>query len=259
MSTCPRPTPHGGTQRATHTITAVPVPGGRRCASGWTCRADHDGHGAFVTGLPMCEPCLDGGARDLRALVYDYLDLEQLLGVKINTRGQDHRIAGTRELSVPYALGIDALQREIWHALTTWEEIVRDEVGLPEPAHHVRVGWAVQHAVAVLEPRVAHLVALGPVAVYLPGSTEPVDQTGVDAMLTFMALHRRSRVALGLTRRIEMLYGECSACGWAALRRESGSETVYCDHCHDSRTWDDYRRWLALLYADAKEQQRNGR
>jgi hypothetical protein len=189
--------------------------------------------------------------------VYDYLDLEQLLGVKINTR--EIFVAGTREPPVPYALGIDTLQRDIWHALTTWEEILREHVGLSEPAQRVRAGWAVQHAVAILEPRLAQLVAIGPVAVYPLGSTEPVDETGLDAVATFTALHKRSRSALGLTRHIDMLYGECPACGYSALRRQSGSEVVYCDHCDDWRTWDEYRRWLTLMYVDVKSSLRQQR
>lgn len=249
MPTCSGSAPHGASQRATRAITAPRTPG--RCGNGRWCRGDHDGHGALLpVELPLCDPCLDSAARDVRALVLDYLDLEQLLGVKV--KSIELIIAGTRDPSTPYALGIDALQRAIWHTLTTWEEIIRERARLAEPARQVRQGWAVQHAVAVLHPRINDLVMIGPTSVYPLDATVPEEQTGLDAILTFTALHRRARAALGLTRRIETVFGDCVQCGWTALRRESGSETVYCDNCHDCQTWDDYQRWLRLLYAEAR-------
>lgn len=197
----------------------------------------------------MCDPCLEVATRDVRALTLDYFDLEQQL-VAVNLHGVF--VSGTREPPTPYAVGIDILQHDIWHTLTTWEEIVREHEGLPGAARQVRAGWAVQHATMLLASRMTRLVTIGPVAVYPLESMEPTDQTGLDAALTLMYLHRKARAALGLTRRVEELYGACPQCGWSTLQREYGSETVSCANCHDLRTWDDYRRWLALTHEYAK-------
>lgn len=218
---------------------------GDRCASGRSCRGDHDGHGALVADGPLCLACLDASRADLRALVLDYADLEQLL-VATGTRALF--VTGTREPPIPYAVGIDALQHDIWYAVTTWEEIVRDLAGLAEPAVRVRPGWAVQHAVAILEHRLGMLSRVGPVALYLDG--RPGEQTGLEAVQGFSSLHKRARAALGLTRHVERLYGRCRACDWETLRRDAGSETVYCAHCGVKQTRDEYHRWLAELASE---------
>jgi hypothetical protein len=250
-------TPQAHSARSGHTgvpdgAYSTPTPGNAldRCVNGRTCHGDHDGWGAWCA-PPLCADCLDAGARDLRALVLDYADLEQLL---VAGGTQDLYVSGTRDPPTPYALGIDALQHEIWHVTTSWEEIIREVCALAEPAIKVRPGWAVQHAVAILETRVKIIVGVGPCTVHIDG--EPTEQTGLQAVQGFTWLHRRARSALGLTRHVERLYGDCAVCGWHDLRREHGSETVYCQHCKAGQTWDDYRRWLALSHEVAKRSRR---
>jgi hypothetical protein len=216
-----------------------------RCARGRQCCGEHDGRGMW-TQPPWCDACLSRAGDEVAALVYDYADLERLLpGTTVGRR--DTMITESRELPIPYNLHADALQRAIWHSLTTWEEIVRERVRAPGVPTDVRPGYAVQRAAAFLAPRTAILSRLEPVAVYPVGSTSPEPQAGLEGLETLTALHRQARAMLGLTRKVEILFGGCPACADDSLRRDSGSETVYCHVCGFTYTWEDHHRRLAML------------
>lgn len=226
-----------------------------RCAAADGCRGADTAGPAWVDSGPLCRQCLDVAMRDVRALIYDYLDLEQLLPVQSGSRLE--WVSGSRDPSVPLALGAEALQAEILHTLTLWDEVVRDFCGLSAPKiGRVRGGWAVQRAAETIAPRVGKLARVEAWPVLLDGMDGPLtDVSGVEAVLSFTALHRRARAALQLTRKIEAMAGYCwlrtvtygDGCGMPTLRRESGSETVYCEHCGGRATWDDYRRQLGMV------------
>lgn len=216
-----------------------------RCFNDRACYGEHDGRGAW-TEPPLCEACLSRASRDVAALVYDYAGLEQLLVVG-NAR-RDSMVTETRELPLPYNVHADALQRGIWHALTTWEEVLREylNANLPERSLRVRPGYAVQRAARYLGQRMAILSRLEPVAVYPVGSTTPEDQSGLDAVDTLVTLHRRATAMLGLTKRVEILPGGCPSCQCETVSREYGSETVTCYACGRSETWDDYLNRMSM-------------
>jgi len=231
-----------------------------RCRTGDRCRWRDRTGPALVDGLVVCDGCLATMDRSVGGLLWDYVDLEQLIPMA-TSRGQ--LVSGTREPASLLSLHVEALQRAIWHTVTTWEEIIRERAALSEPTVGVRPGWAVQRAIEVIRPRMRLLINVEPVAVWPDGFTGvPADRSGVDAGLAFVSLHNRARVVLGLTRQTDELYGLCwmysmrhpTGCGWPTLRRDAGSETVYCANCSARCSWDNYRSYLGLMVPYAKRE-----
>jgi hypothetical protein len=190
----------------------------------------------------LCVGCLDVARRDLTGLVRDYVDLENVLA---EVAGRLERVTGTRDRSIPLAVGAEALQRDIWHLLTTWEEIIIEHCGLrATPAGQTRDGFAVQRAARLLMPRLKILAGLGAWAVFPTGTDNPpADVTGAEAILAMRALHHRVGWAIGLRHLVHALAGACWQCGiHGGLRRNDGSEKVWCELCKAVSTWDDYMR-----------------
>src|SRR6476469_5085478 len=190
-------------------------------------------------GAQLCRHCLESARMDVQALVRDYADLENVMA---DTGAGLEWVTGTREASIPIALGAEALQREIWYLTTTWEVIIRDHCGLSEvPEQRVRDGWAVQRAVRIIAVRVPQLAAIEAISVYLdgPDSESPVDMTGVQAILTMRRLHRRVGRAIGLRHLVHSMPGQCWKCEVdGGLRRDDGSETIYCALCGAVSPWE---------------------
>lgn len=226
------------------------------CVAQERCR-DYDprNHVPGVAELPLCEICLRVGERAVHLLVYDYVDLAQQMAR--SGAGAEH-VSGTMEASTPLDLGIEALQRAIWLLSTTWEQILREHQQLSDaPTVGVRDGWAVQHAGRVISPRIRELVSLPAVTVMPYGPDgEPAEQSGAQALLAITRLHSRCRSALGLTRLTHELPGQCSGCGLPALRRDDGTETVYCANCAAWWSWEDYRDYSATILAAQPKRRR---
>jgi hypothetical protein len=219
-----------------------------RCVADTRCRAWNRVDG--LVDSPLCPACLEGAQHDVHALVLDYVDLEQHIA-KVSLDAEV--ITGTRELSVPIALGVEALQRAIWLATTTWEEILREADRLEPTAGPVRDGYAVHRAVRIIEPRLWLLASLPAVAIMIEGPDGPPSHvTGADAVLGMSRLHAAARSWLGLTRLVHEMPGECPDCGAITLRRDDGRETVYCALCAYRCTWDEYRRYVELSIARHK-------
>lgn len=197
---------------------------------------------------------LDLAWSDIRGLIRDYADLENVMA---DLGGRLERVSGTQEPRVNLALGAEALQRDIWRTTTTWEEVLIDHCGLPPPpTGPVRDGWAVQRAVHIILPRLRILSSIGPTAVFPQGHEEaPENISGQEAILIMQALHRRVGWAIGLRHLVHELRGLCGACKIeGGLRREDGSEAVYCALCGVKSTWDDYQReCLAMVKAHGKK------
>jgi hypothetical protein len=186
-------------------------------------------------------------------MVTHYLDLAQMAPRPLS-QALDTQPSGKPGPPIPIALAPEALQAEIHHVLTTWEEIVREACRLtPVPDGRVRPGAAVQRAVAVLAPRMVELSKLGVREVYPTGCEDrETEVAGWEAALNLIRLDQRCRSMLGRTRRTTLLPGECSDCGAADLRRDEPREEgddppVYCGHC--ARTWTsaEYDRFVMLL------------
>jgi hypothetical protein len=226
---------------------------------------------------PLCRNCLDHASRDIRALLWDWIDLEQLQipSLAQTLTGQPN---GTATPAMPLAGAPEALQAEIAWVLTTWEEIVRDAQRLsagtatppvapwhttvtnPPPDARVRDGAAVHRAVGILAPRVADLARLPPTAVPPTGCEDPfADMDGVEALQQIAALHQRARSMLGRTVRDVWLPGGCMLCDapkidgvdgplYRSEPREEGDEPpVWCTQCGEWRTYDDYQKSILLI------------
>jgi hypothetical protein len=213
---------------------------------------------ATATAGPLCEPCLARHTADLRALLYDYVDLEQLHYPSLAQAltGQPN---GSPAPAMPINGNAEALQAEIVWALTTWEREIRVAQRLHQPPA-ARPGRAVHRAVHTLTDRTRALATLPPRQVR-PAGVEDPPQTmdGGDALAHLSDLHRRARAMLGRTRRVFWVPGECPSCDatpepgvpgplYRSEPRDEGDEPpVVCDRCGETRTYDDYERYVRML------------
>lgn len=218
------------------------------CQAGDTCRWwDRDARAPAWTEGQLCHGCMIATRRDTRALVRDYADLAQLLPRK-GAAGE--RISGSRETQTPLTLDVEAQQRAIHDLVTGWARILRQVEHLaPAPARGVRPGWAVQHSVETIDRFWGRLAGLPAMVVTPAGPDGPLEQTGAQAILAMSAMHRWAMAALGLTRLIYELPGECPECHKELFRRENGTETVYCAGCPASMTWDAYQEYAVSTVA----------
>lgn len=239
----------------------------RTCAAADRCRNyDHQHKRAAILDnprVPLCPDCLAVAERDVRQLVYDYLDLEQHLPKPLG-EWADGQPGGRREPPAPLRTAVEALQREIWHVTTTWAAEIRARDRLSEPPERgVRDGWAVQRAVEVLSPRLPLLASLEPTAVFPTGvEDEPQDVPGWEAVLTLSWLHQRARSMLGRTRRTTQVPGRCSECGHDELfrdepRYEQDPCPIYCGNCPTKWTYDQYERYVGLFVEHIKQARRD--
>jgi hypothetical protein len=221
---------------------------------------------------PLCETELRVAARDVPMLLFDFLDLEQMLPRPLS-QALDGQPSGKPGPPTPLALAPEALQAEIVHVLTTWEVEIRAGCNLSDPPTfgpnlpwhttvskrpplaRVRPGAAVQRAVGVLAPRLDVLARMPATAVQATGTEDPCEDVyGWEAVLHLCRLHARARSMLGRTRRTAQLPGDCSGCGAFDLRRDEPRDEgdpcpVYCGRC--ARQWsdDEYQRYVSLMVA----------
>lgn len=234
----------------------------RQCISDTRCKGyDHITKQPAWTdpGCPFCEACLAAARRDVRTLLYDWLDLAQLqlpsLSQAINPQRSAHR-----DPPMPLRAEPEALQREIHHVLTTWETEVRAAAGLPDLPALAQHGAAVQRAVTVLEPRIRLLACLPPTAVCPTGcEDEFTDVAGWEAVAHLQRLRARARSMLGWTHRSRWVPGDCWACDGRDAddldgplyrpepRYEEDACDVYCDRCQRSRPAADYEEYMLTL------------
>ena len=250
------------------------------------CRNEHrcpgwDGRQAAPTDDPFCGTCLDSAGRDIRALVYDYVDLAQLHEPSLSQAPNEHT-GGSKERPIPIAAHVEALQSEIVHVTTTWEAEIRVAHRLPDPetlvpvadwhttltrptpAARIRPGAAVQRAIGIIETRVRALSLLPATAVCSTGiEDDPADVEGWEAVQHLQTLHQRARSMLGRTRRTFWIPGECWACDarptpgvdgplWRSEPRDARDPMqVGCNHCGAQRPYADYETYMAgLIWPD---------
>lgn len=238
-----------------------------RCSAADRC-VEYTTEPALAEDGPLCEGDLLAGGRAVGALVLDYRDLEQHLPRSLGQWG-DGQPAASDDHPVPINLQVEALQREIWWVLTTWEDIVREREKLSDSVtKQVRAGWAVQAAVQILQPRVRLLAKIEPALLAgYPGledgerfhhaGVELADVPGWRGVLDFGRLHNQARSLLGLTsprpERVQLV--PCRDCDTLALFRLPGDDRVHCGSCPAIFTLEEFRRWVGLLgeYAKLKE------
>ena len=241
------------------------------CLSGPACKSPA-GNEPYPSTDPLCADCLDAASRDVRALVFDYLDLAQLHETSLS-QAIAEKTAGSKEKQMLLVGHVEELQAEIVHVLSTWEYEARvvarlsypyvsapvadwhTTISHPTPLAKVRPGAAVQRAVGILAPRMRLLSRLGPTLVCPTGiEDEPVEVEGWAAVIQLAELHSRSRSLLGRTRRTLSLYGVCpkASCRAEALHRQEPQQfgddpPVWCDACHTQRTYAEYEHFIAHL------------
>ncbi|MEU7978230.1 hypothetical protein AB0B63_06830 [Micromonospora sp. NPDC049081] len=229
---------------------------GRHCVSDTRCRDFNPTgkHAAPVTGCPLCDACLAAAERDVRSLVYDYVDLAQLQSPALS-QALNMQPAGKAAPPMPLNGHAEALQAEIVHVATTWEEVIRDHCGLSTwvPDQPRRPGRRLDDAVRVLLPRLRTLAGLRETDVYPTGCEDTITATaGWEAIHHLQHLHQRARGMLGRTHRTTHLPGTCSGCGLNELRRDDPRHEddpcdVYCAACHTTWPHTDYQQYVTQL------------
>lgn len=264
-----------GTPHTTHPANG-PAPG--TCRSWGDCKAfDPATKQGCATRDPLCPACLESAERDVPALIYDYVDLEQLHEAALS-QAINEKTSGSAEAAMLIAAHVEALQAEMVHVSTTWEEEVRyrqrladphapapvaswnTTITLPVPPSRVRAGVALQRAVGILTPRLPFLSRLEPVAVCPTGSEDDwQDVAGWQAIHHLQHLHKRARAALGRTRRTFWIPGACWACEarptpgddgplWRGEPRfEHDPMQVECGKCRAYRPYADYEVYEQTL------------
>lgn len=249
-------------------------PADRHCASDTRCRAyNHvDKHAAWVDPrTPLCDDCLSAAERDVRILVFDYVDLAQLQAPSMSQAldAQPHGKAGP---PMPLRAEPEALQAEIHHVATLWAGELRTKLRLANPQRAYIVGaWhttatnppppprrqhgsEVQEAVDTLTPRLRDLAQLAPHTVYPTGSDDdPQDMAGWEAVHHLQHLHQRARGMLGRTHRTKQVPGTCPTCDGDLYRDDPRYPEdpcpVYCatDGCGQQWSHDEYEAWAVDL------------
>ncbi|WBB94208.1 hypothetical protein [Verrucosispora sp. WMMC514] len=253
-----------------HTRHDQPTTGTRPCIADTHCKGYDrlERRPAWTaTTHPYCDPCIAAATRDIRMLACDWYDLAQQQYPTLSQAPSTSSAHRQRpEPPIPLREGPDALQREIHHAVTTWEAVVREHARLSTPADLARHGPAVQRAVGILAPRVRLLAQLPATTVYPTGcEDQPTDMTGADAIDHLCRLRARARSMLGWTHRRRWVPGDCWACDGrdaddldgplyrSEPRYEPGTwdgvltSRVHCDRCGQDRPEADYDEYLVTL------------
>ncbi|BAL87320.1 hypothetical protein AMIS_21000 [Actinoplanes missouriensis 431] len=232
---------------------------------------------AAETSDPFCTACLDRAHRDIRGLVYDYVDLAQLHEASLSQAPSEHTSGGGHESPMLLAGHVEALQAEIVHAATTWEGELRAAHALnhgmllpqpawattrshPLPQPRLRGGAALQRAINLIAPRLRHLSRLAATVVHPAGiEDEPADRYGWEAVQHLQRLHSRARATLGRTTRTFYVPGECWACDarpvrdlpgplWRSEPTHDGDPMdVHCEACGAVRPYADYEHYQQHL------------
>ncbi|MFJ8690300.1 hypothetical protein [Micromonospora wenchangensis] len=225
---------------------------GRLCVSDTRCRAYNPAtrQAADVTTSPLCDACLTAAERDVRNLVYDYVDLEQLQSPALS-QALNMQPAGKAAPPMPLNGGAEALQAEIVHVATTWEDVIRDHARLSaRDTTPRRPGRQLDDAIRVLLPRLRQLAGIEAADVYPTGcEDQPATLTGWEAVHHLQHLHQRARGMLGRTHRTRQVPGTCPTCH-ADLHQDDPRDyedptPIYCaKQCGWQLDRDHYEQWM---------------
>lgn len=200
----------------------------------------------------LCPDCSDHAESLLLALPRDV----HLLSAAIAERpsAQEGPGAPNKPHSTPpINLLIDALRSQIVYTASVWEEVVRDHAHLsPRRTGAMRAGASIVSSVRILAPRVDLLVALPHLDGYFDGvESGLVRRDGMGGLRRLLDLHHLAMRAVGHTAVVIRLPGACPRCDDGTLRRDAGSDTVYCARCAGRWPYGDYQRWVQLVIDEA--------
>lgn len=201
-------------------------------------------------GRGICWACSESAEAALVDLVDDFDDLSAVIGMRGRTPDGVGIHATKPRSAPPINLLIDELRSRLVYSAAVWEEIVRDHCGLSvRGPGAVRERWSLLHSVSILAPRVDVLVTLAEVDGYFDGD-QLEKRTGMDGLTSLVRMHHTVGRVLGVAAVVVRLPGECPKCSTSALRREIGSDTVWCAGCSQSWTYADYTLHARLLIGD---------
>jgi hypothetical protein len=196
-------------------------------------------------GFNLCDGCTTHCRADVSALVYDYVDLSQVIARRDGH--SEAKISRPKPSSTPpIDLAVDTLRSDITGALLTAELVVRQALALSaRPNLHVRDGFNVQQAAGLVA---AHVDALAGLAVPpWAAAADNMDLTGADLLMRLRSLHSRARRTAGLADLTVALPGYCPKCQAQALSRRDGCDTVHCGSCRFAWPWAEYQRHVTLV------------
>lgn len=199
----------------------------------------------------VCESCLGGYARSVRALALDYEDLAHELTASQQRSDEDTRPANKPSSRPPLVAYVSHLRDEIRWQLGTWEVPVRVWLGAPLPARRaVRPQWVVETAAGFLAANMKTFAEVplisGP---FDGGDKATVARNGRQGMVSLSRLHDRVRRVVGQSDLVIHLPGDCPVCHAWALRREAGTDDVWCVMCQRTWPYASYQAWVsARLY-----------
>lgn len=225
---------------------------GRHCVSDTRCRDFNPTgkHAAPVTGCPLCDACLAAAERDVRSLIYDYVDLAQLQSPALS-QALNMQPGGKAAPPMPLNGHAEALQAEIVHVACTWEDVIRDHARLsPRNTAPRRPGRQLDDAIRVLLPRLRQLAGIDAADVYPTGcEDQPTTLAGWEAIHHLQHLHQRARGMLGRTHRTRQVPGTCPTCH-ADLHQDDPRDyqdvtPIYCaTQCGWQLDRDAYEQWM---------------
>jgi hypothetical protein len=135
----------------------------------------------------------------------------------------------------PLNVNAIGLQWEIGWMLDQWTEIVADRGGLTPR-------WE------ILDAHYPLLLGAPRCAVTFPDWTVG-DMDGIEAITAFTDLHGRARTFDPEADRVEEVPGVCARCSRASLRHKTNGDTVWCDHCRTTVSWQAYDEAQSFLVA----------
>lgn len=197
-------------------------------------------------GFNLCETCAVHAVSDIAALLYDFVDLSQI--VARHAARSEAKISRPKPESVPpLDMSVVALRDDIEGVLCRAEQELRRLHRLPlRTPRNARPGYNVDQALAIVLPRLEVLAGLEP----LPPDAWP-PTTGAEMVSVLRQLHRRAHALLGRKDLTVALPGACPAChAMKTLSRRDGSDTVLCGSCGHAMTWDAYRKSVTLVVTE---------
>lgn len=203
----------------------------------------------------LCYSCEEWYRRTVRLLVYDYIDLSQLIGRRARLP-EEHLSRPKAASTPPIDLFVEAVRRDIAFTLSIWEPHVREEARLPQRATlSMREGYSVALAVRTIAPRVDLLASIDAVfARHAGAEAEPSVRDGIEGLRRLSTLHSLVRKITGVTKAAFSLPGDCPECHVPALHRYDGEDRVICGACHRSWPYTEYQRWVRLVVTEFLEQ-----
>lgn len=214
------------------------------CALGENCdRFDRKtGVPGETFGYNLCNTCFAHSTADISALVYDYVDLSQIIARKDGH--SEAKISRPKPASTPpIDLAVFTLRDDIeWVLLQAEYEVRHMEGGPQRDTAHARGGHNVSTSVPFLLDRLEKLAGLKN-----PSRKNPAPpDTGPEIIHALRRFHMHARRILGRDELNIALPGACPQCHAPRLSRRDGSETVTCAACGVAIPWTVYQKLVTL-------------